>query len=278
MQFKGQISYFIKDRYDCIFYHKKNSKARASLEQYLEHIQLLEKEWGAALIKSYIINHEDIDKKYIWCSNIWRTDLNQNISTNHQKYITHLFENYKELKFIGPYKSMRTKGLHLCRFGHEWLIPPIKVKHGEKCPKCKIKTSSNGEKYISQILVDNNVEFLREVPLNRFGLEQTLRIDFLVCQNNFPLFVIEFNGVQHFRVIKSDYFGGYQEYRKRKQRDKIKRDYCWGIGLPVVDIPYSETDEQIEETVLYFLRLFELISENNSNVLKYVGKKGTLFQ
>lgn len=259
MEFKGKIIFFVKDDVGCIHMYKKNSKGTALLEQYLEYIELLEKELKHRLLKSFVVSCVP-DLKYVWSSLVWRTDLNESVSPNHQKYITFLEDNRDDVKFIGPYKSMRTKSLHLCYRGHEWKIQPLKVKQGESCPNCK-KTyrESNGAKLITEILVSNKIEFIKEVPLTRFGHERELRLDFLICQNNYPLFAIEFNGVQHFKTMKSDFFGGYEGSRKRKSRDRIKRNYCWKIGLPIIDIPYNDTDQQIEETVIYFLSLFELI-------------------
>lgn len=55
-------------------------------------------------------------------------------------------------------------------------------------------------------------------------------------------------------------------YRNRKRLDRIKRAFCWSIGLPIVDILYNEAEDQINETVCYFLRLFDVISsETNEN-------------
>lgn len=160
---------------------------------------------------------------------------------------------------------MRRKALHLCSRGHEWRIEPTKVKNGETCSKCEKKTrESNGAKYITELLVAQGIEFIKEVPLSSFGHEHDLRLDFVICQNNYPLFVIEFNGVQHYKPIRNAYFGGYEGFKRRRLRDRIKRDYCWKIGLPVIDIPYSDTEEQIAGTLHYFLRLFEL---NNDIIL-----------
>lgn len=262
INFRGKILFFARDHLNNIQLYKKQSKGVVTLEQYIEYIQLLEKQLGHRLIKSFVMNQDDKKRKYIWCSKVWRTDLNERISPNHQKYITFLEEKRKDVIFIGPYKSMRTRGLHLCNYGHEWLIQPIKVKNGETCPKCKKKfRESKGAKYITELLVQNEIEFIKEVSLTHFGHKDDLRLDFLICQNNHPLFVIEFNGIQHYKALKSKFFSGYKGWKERRLRDWKKRNHCWKIGLPVVDIPYTETEEQIQETIYYFLNLFELIND-----------------
>ena len=266
IQFQGEIIFIVKDQFGCIHFYKKKSQAPANLEQFQAYIESLEKELGEKLIKSYIVDTENDKGKYIWGSDVWRTDLNEKFSPHHQKYITYLEEHRKEITFIGPYKAMRTKGLHLCCYGHEWRTQPIKVKRGETCPKCEHKIKeSNGVKYITELLVKNKIEFIKEVHLTTFGHDQDLRLDFLVCQNNHPLFAIEYHGIQHYKQLRNAYFGGYKGYRKRKQRDRIKHNYCWKIGLPIIAIPYTETEEQIEETVFHFLNLFELAKPTNSS-------------
>ncbi|WP_195694758.1 hypothetical protein [Priestia megaterium] len=269
MEFKGKIIFLIRDRFNCVHFYKKASRRSAKLNRYIEYIQSLEKKLGDDLIKSYIVNKDDYKSNYVWCSNPWRTDLTEKVSPNHQKYIDYLTEHRNNVKFIGPYKAMRTKGLHLCRFGHEWRVQPHLVKKGETCEHCKKNyKDSHGARYITELLVENKVEFIKEISLKRFGLERELRLDFLICQNNYPLFVIEFNGIQHYKPLRSEFFGGYKKFKDRKILDRTKRSFCWNMGLPVIDIPYTETESQIKETVLYFLRMFELIDNKESTIIK----------
>ncbi|EJR45089.1 hypothetical protein IIM_05051 [Bacillus cereus VD107] len=261
MVFRGKIILLVKDRYGCIHFYKKKSREPAELNQYIEYVQTLEERNDYNLIQSYVINKEDNSSKYIWCSHLLREEIDVKISANHQKYIEYLAMNRQDITFIGPYKSMKTKGLHLCFRGHEWRIAPNKVKKdGENCPNCKKKyKESNGAKLITELLIKHKITFTKELSLKTLGFEHDFRMDFVVCQNKYPLFVIEYNGIQHYKYMKSEYFGGFKGSRERMLRDKIKRNFCWGIGLPVIDIPYSETDEQIKETLLYFLNLYELI-------------------
>lgn len=256
--FKGQILFLAKDQFNAVHLYKKKSRDSAMLHTYIEYIQHMQKELGERLVKAYVVNLET--RKYMWCSNVWRTDLNEKPSFHHQKYLDYLSTKREDVRFIGSYKAMRTKGLHVCWRGHEWETQPIKVKNGEKCPRCKNKNKeSNGAKYITDLLIESGVEFRKEVSLKRFGYDRDLRLDFVVYQNNYPLFAIEYNGIQHYRRMRSAYFGGYKRSWESKQRDRLKRRHCWKIGLPVIDIPYSETNSQIKETVMYFLSLFDIV-------------------
>lgn len=259
--FKGQIIYFLKDKYGCIHMAKRNSKSAAKLEKYTDFVESLKKKWKSDFIKAYVVNLEEQHKPYVWSSNIWRKDLPSTIKGNHKIHNLFLEENRQDVIFIGPYKNKKTKGLHLCSNGHEWLEQPLKVRNGATCPKCKRKSKeSKGVKYITKLLADKKVEFIKEVSLDRLGHDSKKRLDFLVCKNHYPLFAIEFNGIQHYKLIRNDFFGSYKGHKNRNTSDKIKREFCWSVGLPVIDIPYTETEEQIKETIYYFLDLFNALN------------------
>ncbi|MGE6415608.1 DUF2726 domain-containing protein [Planococcus kocurii] len=248
MEFKGKIIFIIKDQYDCFHLYKKKAQSSNPLEKYIYYVLSLEKQEGKKLIKSLILKDELNCKEYVWSSENWRSNLNERISSNHQKYLDFLAQNRKDTRFIGPYKSKKTKGLHLCIYGHEWSTTPLKVMEGESCPNCKKNyRESQGAKYITKLLVDNDVEFIKEVSLSKFGFENTLRLDFLICQNNIPLFVVEYNGIQHYKPLRSAFFGGFKGFKERKSRDRLKRKSCWNVGLPVIDIPYTESEENIKK-------------------------------
>ncbi|RCW63133.1 hypothetical protein [Saliterribacillus persicus] len=260
MKFKGQIIYFVRDRYNCVHMLKRNSQSAALLEQYIYYIETLKKNLKSEFVRAFIVNLDEPNKPFIWCSNKWLKDINDKISPNHQKYLNFLSEHREDVFFIGPYKSMRSKGLHVCSKGHEWRIQPIKVKEGEKCPKCKWHMKeSNGAKFITNLLSELNIMFIKELQMKRLGLESEYCLDFTVIKNNHAVFVIEFNGIQHYKPIRNEFFGGYEGYRKRKRSDKNKRDFCWSNALPVIDIPYAETEEQMKETIEHFCRMFYLL-------------------
>lgn len=48
-----------------------------------------------------------------------------------------------------------------------------------------------GAKFITNLLASKNIEFVKEVSLKSFSYDRDLRLDFLICQNKIPLFVIE---------------------------------------------------------------------------------------
>ncbi|TCI42989.1 DUF2726 domain-containing protein [Exiguobacterium sp. SH1S1] len=130
---------------------------------------------------------------------------------------------------------------------------------GKKCPKCKILTrESKGSKYITELLSLNNVEFVKEVSMKNLGYEGERRLDFLVVDNNLPMFAIEFHGIQHYKKIRNSFFGGIEGHRSRVERDRIKKGQCWNSGIPLIEIPYTESEDEIRYTVEYFLNVYGL--------------------
>lgn len=258
MEFYGCVICITYERKKLKFF-KKKSKNPATLETYIKYIEHLKEEYGEALAKVYIVKTEDVIE-YVWCSETWRDNLNKVISPNHQKYLDFLQEHRSDLTFIGPYRRKRSKDLHLCKFGHEWNAAPIDIMKGATCPYCARKNrESNGAKLITELLANRNIEFIKEVSLKRFSFDRDLRFDFLICKNNFPLFAIEYHGIQHYKNLKSKHFGGPRAFKDRKERDSAKKAIAEQNGLPILEIPYTFTDEQIEVEIHKYLKLFELV-------------------
>ena len=52
---------------------------------------------------------------------------------------------------------------------------------------------------------------------------------------------IEFDGEQHFKA--KEYFGGKEEFRNIKRRDKIKNKYCEMNNVNLIRIKYTKINE-----------------------------------
>ena len=257
MKFHGCIIFITYERKRLRVFKKKTQNP-ATLETYIKYIENIKAEYGDALAKVYIVKTAD-EVEYVWCSDNWRDYLSKVISPNHQKYLNFLQEQRTDLTFIGPYRSKRSKDFHLCKFGHEWKVAPIDIMKGATCPYCSRKNrESKGAKLITELLATRNIEFIKEVSLKRFSFDRDLRFDFLICKNNFPLFAIEYHGIQHYKNLKSKHFGGPTAFKDRKDRDNDKREVAEQNGLPLLEIPYKYTNEQIEVEVQKYLHLFEL--------------------
>ncbi len=124
---------------------------------------------------------------------------------------------------------------------------------GTTCPKC---SESIGERAISLWLKDNNFEFKRQVKLSNCKLKRHLPFDFGVYQNLELLYLIEFNGIQHYRPMVGRWGisneKAKQLFEQIKVRDVIKKNFCSSRNIPLLIIPYSKI-QSIEKYLEQFI-------------------------
>lgn len=96
----------------------------------------------------------------------------------------------------------------------DFLVRPSSHLTGSGCPIC---SSSKGEKFISKILKENNINFIREFRLPEI-LNVKYRYDFWLPDHNL---LIEFHGGQHYFPV--EYFGGEESFKKTRERDIFKK-------------------------------------------------------
>ncbi|PGD64170.1 hypothetical protein COM36_31085, partial [Bacillus toyonensis] len=87
---------------------------------------------------------------------------------------------------------------------------PLNIYRGKGCPDCH---ESKGERLVSSILESLGVTFRSQVKFKELGFDKHVRLtcDFVVYKDNEPIFVIEYNGIQHYRP--NDFFGGLEGYK-----------------------------------------------------------------
>lgn len=106
-----------------------------------------------------------------------------------------------------------------CKFSWQSVIGSI--ANGRGCPRCAIKVkTSKGEKRIEDYLIQNKINFKREVVLPECKSTRNLRFDFEIYLKHNKKVYIEYDGEQHFKPI--DKFGGETTFKKTIERDKIK--------------------------------------------------------
>jgi hypothetical protein len=117
--------------------------------------------------------------------------------------------------------------------------PPSFLYLDQRCPICN-DTSSKGEKRISEILTNYNVDFEQQSTFNGCKSTNLLRFDFAIKDND-VLFLVEYDGAQHFRSV--EFFGGEEGFKNLQKRDTIKNQYCRDNNVPLIRIPYWKFDE-----------------------------------
>lgn len=91
-------------------------------------------------------------------------------------------------------------------------------------------------------LNDLGMHYEREVKLEGCQLQRQLAFDFGVYKDGMLLFLIEFDGEQHYRMTQR--FGGEEKLTKLQQRDAVKDSYCMEHGIPLLRISYQSVQRQ----------------------------------
>lgn len=102
---------------------------------------------------------------------------------------------------------------------------------------CGHLQESYGATKIQKLLIDNDIPFVKEktFPTCRFSDSNAYaRFDFWVNDE----FLIEFDGIQHFREQDNKFFRDSLE--KRQEHDNFKNNWCHKNGIPLKRIPYTD--------------------------------------
>lgn len=121
--------------------------------------------------------------------------------------------------------------------GNEWMVAPSKFINNRRCPNCIF---SQGETVISEALDSMYCNYLKEYKFDDCRHERELRFDFAVIENDKVILLIEYDGIQHFKVTGG--WGTEEQLRITKLRDEIKNEYCKKNDIPLIRIPYWEKE------------------------------------
>ncbi|OJG37648.1 hypothetical protein RV01_GL001256 [Enterococcus dispar] len=129
--------------------------------------------------------------------------------------------------------------------GHIYSVRPNDFLRGKRCPKCN---QSHGETKIYQLLSNYNIKFTTQYRFSNCKAKRSLPFDFAILDaNETVVAVIEYQGIQHYQA--NDFFGGEVAFKKRREHDAIKENYCKANNIRFVEIPYSMTDKEIEKAI-----------------------------
>lgn len=161
-----------------------------------------------------------------------------------------------EYTVLGDYTNAKTKILlrhnsDNCD-NHYYQVKPTDFIKGTRCPKCK---SSKGEKYIYDMLNNFGVIFTPQYRFEDCRYIKPLPFDFIILNKGEVVGLIEFDGEQHFKPVK---FNSEKDetaekaFELQKIKDQIKNNYCLNNNIPLLRIPYWES-ENIEHILFDFL-------------------------
>ena len=154
------------------------------------------------------------------------------------------------IEFLKP-DHIREQGQWLwkCRCGicgSEFITLPAKVTENV-VTSCGCAAQSSAERYIENTLKMLDIEFIPQYFFDDCRNIYPLRFDFAIFNDGSLLYLIEYDGKQHFEPI--DWFGGIENFKKQKQRDKIKNNYCKLNNIPLLRLPYTLSEDEIKERV-----------------------------
>lgn len=148
-------------------------------------------------------------------------------------------------------ETMNNKGQWLwkCKCGicgNEFTALPARVNN-DHITSCGCASQSSGERLIMSILEELNAKFKPQHSFEDCRSVNMLRFDFAVFYNSDLLYLIEYDGKQHFAPI--DLFGGVDGFINRQKRDEIKNNYCKQHNIPLLRIPYTFSNEEIRQKI-----------------------------
>lgn len=137
-----------------------------------------------------------------------------------------------EYIMIGEYKgaSKDVTFIHN-KCGKEFEQQPTRIyQDGVGCPHCYL---SKGEEVVRRYLELKGYDFKEQVRIKECKNKRPLPFDFGVYEGEKLLFLIEYDGIQHFEPKF-----GKEQFKKTKINDEIKNVYCKENNIPLIRIKY----------------------------------------
>ena len=156
-----------------------------------------------------------------------------------------VFNELTVLKFKGITSSRRALWECKCSCGRKIFVEGT-ILINNRIKSCGCIQASYNVKLIKKIL-DNSKSFQEkyyyktEIKFEDLkGKSSYLRFDFgIYDKNNHDLKkIIEYQGEQHFRIIKT--WGGEEKFKERQLYDSLKREYCIKNNIYLQEISYKE--------------------------------------
>lgn len=143
---------------------------------------------------------------------------------------------YRDNEFSKRHRYKHSFWKCKCECGNEILVYLGHLQTGHTT-SCGCDKSSKGEKEITQILDEHNINYVHDkqyfkdliLPSGGIG-----RYDYVVFNEDSSVrCVIEFDGEQHYR-------NGWNSVECVQENDKVKNNYAFQHGIPIIRIPYWE--------------------------------------
>jgi len=117
--------------------------------------------------------------------------------------------------------------------------------------------NSFNESKICSILDKNNIQYKQQIYFSDFPYRQTLFFDIGIYNKDKLLYLIEYDGIQHFH---QGHFSN--DFDTTHKNDIVKNKYCFEHNIPLIRIPYNKEYE--EKDLFLTTTKFLLTPENES--------------
>lgn len=217
-----------------------------------EEVKLDIEKHGSKLISSEYVNNEtkieiecDCGNKFkamyrdIKASNRYKCPKCNNRPTFTYKEVEDFIES-KGCKLISEEYVNNMSPLNIeCKCGRRFNRKFNTFKDGKSyyCKHCS-NGSSKGEDEIEEYLIENNITYETQKRFDGCKFKRKLPFDFAIFENNKLKCLIEYDGRQHYEIVKA--FGGLDGFIGTKIRDTVKNEYCKNNNIKLIRIPYTE--------------------------------------
>lgn len=138
------------------------------------------------------------------------------------------------------YKNHRAHWLCKCDCGNELIVRQTSLTTGNTI-SCGCFKGSKGEEQITKILLDNNIRFQRQYSFDDLKQKRKLKFDFAIFNyDNILSHLVEYQGEQHYKETS------YYHSPELIESDNMKVEYCKENNIPLIIIPYSQTNITID--------------------------------
>ena len=152
----------------------------------------------------------------------------------HRRYLDISGQRFGKLVALYPTEA-RNKNMYWmcqCDCGKQIELCGDSIRRGNTM-SCGCMKQSHGEYIIEQLLLENNISYIKEYAAFKYDNEYSARFDFYVNNS----YLIEFDGQQHFET--NNRWWNTQEFvEQQKIKDEIKNQWCKQNNIPLIRIPY----------------------------------------
>ena len=144
-------------------------------------------------------------------------------------------------------KDNRAMWLCQCKCGKQVEVAGKLLRNGHT-QSCGC-TNSKGEEKIIKILSKNEIIFQTQKTFSTCRFEDTqalAKFDFYIDNK----YLIEYDGVQHFKCDSNYGWNVKEDFEKRKEKDSYKNQWCKENNIPLIRIPYTKLETLVLEDLL----------------------------